>query len=465
MSSHKESEWEQGVCREIALTRRHARRGAILACALAWVTADAAHGETLRQAVEAALKTHPRVLAAVAQRRAAEQDVSQARGGYFPTLDVNAATGRERTDSPDTRALGGEANLDRRESGLLLSQKLFDGMATASEVERQNARLAVATSRLAETREDIGLRAIEAYLEVLKNRELVRLADENLKAHLDIRNKVRLRVEGGVAQKVDLQQAQGRIALANSALSARAGKLREVEANYLTVVGRLPGGDLADPAAAPSNALTSGAVNNTLLTQSVRQASETAMATNPTLSAANAEVAAAEASLRGAKAPYFPRLNLEFSANRNENIAGTRGKVDNEALMLVMRWNLFRGGSDRAQERAFAERRYAAIDTAANTRRDVEERVAVALYAKATSEERLAYLRDHASLSVEVLDSYKQQLDLGRRTLLDVLNAENELFTARSNLAAGRYDDLFNQYAVEAAKGTLVKSLGIAPAD
>jgi adhesin transport system outer membrane protein len=154
-----------------------------------------------------------------------------------------------------------------------------------------------------------------------------------------------------------------------------------------------------------------------------------------------------------------------LSANRNENIGGTRGKVDNEALMLVLRWNLFRGGSDRAQERAFAERRYAAIDTAANARRDVEEKVAVALYAKATSEERLAYLQEHANLSLEVLDSYKQQLDLGRRTLLDVLNAENEVFTARSNLAAGRYDDLFNQYAVEAAKGTLVKSLGIVPAD
>jgi adhesin transport system outer membrane protein len=133
--------------------------------------------------------------------------------------------------------------------------------------------------------------------------------------------------------------------------------------------------------------------------------------------------------------------------------------------MLVLRWNLFRGGSDLAQERALSERRYAAIDSAANTRRDVEERVAVALHAKATSEERLAYLREHVALSAEVLQGYKEQLDLGRRTLLDVLNAENELFISRSNLSSGRYDDLFNQYAIEAAKGTLVKSLGINPAD
>ena len=248
-------------------------------------------------------------------------------------------------------------------------------------------------------------------------------------------------------------------------MAARLGRLREVETNYLTAVGKLPADVLPDPSVPSTNAVTSGGVDTTLLTQSIRQASDTAVAANPTLGAANAEISAAEAAVRGARAPYFPRLNLEFSANRNENIAGQRGNIDQEALMLVLRWNLFRGGSDRAQERAFAERRYAAIDTAANTRRDVEERVAVALYAKATSEERLAYLQEHATLSREVLDSYKQQLDLGRRSLLDVLNVENELFTARSNLAAGRYDDLFNYYAIEAAKGTLVKSFGIAPAD
>src|SRR5262249_21994218 len=94
-------------------------------------------------------------------------------------------------------------------------------------------------------------------------------------------------------------------------------------------------------------------------------------------------------------------------------------------------------------------------------RRDVEEKVAVAINAKATSEERLAFLQDYASLSAEVLDSYQQQLELGRRTLLDVLNAENETFTARSNLVAGRYEDTRNQYAIEAAKGVLVQSLGI----
>ena len=229
-------------------------------------------------------------------------------------------------------------------------------------------------------------------------------------------------------------------------------------------MGKLPG-DLTEQEIKAPTSLETGAIDVVRLTQSIKLASEAAFKSNPTLGAANAEIAVAEASVRSARSLYYPRLNIEASASRNQNIAGIKGDYNSEALMLVLRWNLFRGGADRAQERAFIERRYAAIDLAANTRRDVEEKVSLALNAKATSEERLEALRDHVKYSAEALAAYQQQLELGRRTLLDVLNAENELFTARSNLAAGIYEDLLNQYAVEAAKGTLVKSLGITLAD
>lgn len=438
----------------------------LLAALLDLAAAGTAHCQPLKDVIAETLKTNPKVLAADAQRRAAAQDVAQARGGYFPTLDVNYAGGRERTASPDVRAATGadSIRLNRQDSGVLLSQNLFAGGATVSEVDRQKARLDAATSRLAETQEEVALRAAEVYIDVLRNRELVRLASDNLKQHLEIRDKVRQRVEGGVAQRVDLQQALGRLALAASAVSARAGRLREVEANYTAVVGRASG-SLVDPQGSSSQTLVSGAIDTSRLTESIKQATDAAVTSNPALGAANAEISAAEAAVRGAKAPYLPRLNLELSSTRNENIGGQRGGNDTDTALLVLRWNLFRGGSDLAQERALSERRYAAIDSAATTRRDVEEKVAVALYAKATSEERLAYLRDHASLSAEVLQAYKEQLDLGRRTLLDVLNAENELFVSRSNLSSGRYDDIFNQYAIEAAKGTLVRSLGITPAE
>ena len=423
------------------------------------------HSENLNQAIETALKTHPRVLTAEAERRAVVQDLAQARSGYFPSVDLNLARGKEHTDTPQVLALGvGSQTLLRRESSVTLTQRIFDGRATSSEVERQTARLDAASQRLAAVREEIALRTAQVYIEVLKNRELVKLANDSLRAHLQTLEKVRLRVRGGVGQRADQEQTLGRVALAKSTVSARAGALREAETNYQTVLGK-PAGELLDPDVKHNDAVSTGSIDMAILAQSIRQASEEAASINPALRAANADVNAAEAAVRGAKSAYYPRFNFEASANRNENIAGIPGNFNNEALMLVLRWNLLRGGGDLAQERAFAERRYVALDTAANVRRDVEERVAVALHQKATSEERLGYLQDHVKFSNEALQSYQEQLDLGRRTLLDVLNAENELFTARSNLTVGKYDDLFNQYSVEAAKGTLVRSLGIALSD
>src|SRR5262245_26150793 len=86
-------------------------------CGVVMLAASVVNAQPLKDVVEATLKTHPRVLAADAQRRAAAQDVAQARGGYLPTLDVNVGGGRERTSSPDTRALGSDAvSLNRRDT-------------------------------------------------------------------------------------------------------------------------------------------------------------------------------------------------------------------------------------------------------------------------------------------------------------------------------------------------------------
>lgn len=436
----------------------------VAACALGLAFAGAAvpgcgYAKSLNEAVAAALSSHPQVLAAEAAARAARLDVDQARSGYFPTVDVNLGGGRETTESPQLKALGlGSSTLPRRDAGVILTQKLFDGFATRSEVERQSARFSVADYRAADARETVALRVVTVYVEIVKNQELVKLARDSIVSHQNILQKVQQRVKGGVSQRVDLQQIEARLALAKSTLTAREGRLREAEVNYQRLVGEPPR-DLKALSHQPLRLLKGGIIDPELIDQAVRAETDAAFGRNPSIAAAEAEVSAAAAAKRGANAAFLPRVNIELGANRNRNLSGIEGEFNNESAMLVMRWNLFRGGGDQAQERAFAERHVAARDLAIDVRRQVQESVAVALQAKATSEERLAFLEQHVRSSIEALESYQAQLDLGRRSLLDVLNAESELFTARSNLVTGKYDDILNQYAIEAAKGSLVMSL------
>lgn len=416
---------------------------------------------SLRDAVSAALSSDPRVSSADAEQRAARLEVRQARGGFFPRVDVSGVAGRERSNIKSLRQSGADDRyLWRREFGVKISQMLYDGLFTASEVERRNALLEAAGGSADGTREQIAFAAVESYLDVLRNRRLVQLAMENVDAHDETLVKVERRLREGVGPRADLSQAQARLALARSVLTAREGGLREAVTRYRRVVGAYPEA-LEDLAVESPGLLSDGRIDAALLREAIRDGQEQARDSNPALRTAEADVQAADAEKRGSRSAYLPRLDLEVNVNRDGNLSGVSGTRNTDNVLLVGSWNLFRGGSDSAREQALAERHSAAVSAAADTRRAVDERVAIAVQAKATSEERLQYLRQHVDSSEETLRSYEAQLNLGRRTLLDTLNAVNELFTARSNLVSGEYEDILNRYFVEASKGVLASSLDL----
>jgi outer membrane protein, adhesin transport system len=434
----------------------------VSACLCITLWSGTVGAKSIEEAVQTALFTNPRVTGAAAASRAAKYDVREARGGYFPSLNLTGNVGKERADIDALRATGSDRlTLTHRESSLTLTQMLFDGLGTRNEIARRAALVEAAWGRLEDTRESVAFRTTQVYLDVLRSRRLLTLGEENVASHREILGKVRRRVERGVGQKADLQQAVARLALAQSTVTRRRGDLEQAIANYERVVGELPDG-LLRPASTSTGIVRSGEVDSEQLMESIADATETGYAQHPALNAAQAQVEAAKAAADGAKAAYLPRVDLELGATRDKNIAGVKGDRRIETVFLVGRWNLFRGGSDKARERALAERRVEAMDAAADTRRAIKEGVTVALQSKVTSEQRLIYLKQHVAASEETLRSYQSQFELGRRTLLDVLNAKNELFAARSNLTSGIYEDLINQYFVEASKGLLVQSLGIA---
>lgn len=444
-----------------ALTPRTAARAAVGA-GLLWLSVGwqpAAHAATLEEAAAAALDTHPRVSAAAARSSAAKHELRQARGGYFPSIDATGAVGREESNIKSLRATGLDNRyLTRREFGLKLKQLVFDGFGTQSSVERFGALSSAAENDLGDTREEIAFQAVEAYVEVLRLRRLTELAQENVEAHEEAVRKVREKVS--LTGNADLHQAEARLSLAISTHAARAGRLREAASRYRRVVGELPG-DLVLPNRSPSRAVVEGRLDASQLARSIDEAVREAMDHHPAIKSAQFSVEAASAAAKGARAGYFPKVDLEVSMNRDANLSGIEGVRNSNAVMLVSSWNLFRGGSDQAGAKARADEREAAKQLLADVRREVEEQVAIAVQAKATSTGRLVPLEAHVEAAQKTLTAYEAQQTLGRRSLLDTLNAANELFTARSNLASGLHADLLNEYFVAAAKGRLLDRLGL----
>lgn len=419
---------------------------------------------TLEEAVGQAVNSNPAVLNAGANARASVFDLRGARAGYYPTLDFDAGYGPEYVNSKQLNLAGNDHDtMDRRDAGLTARQLLWDGFATRSEVERRVALLNASEHSLSDTQEAIAFRAAESFLDVMRASELVTLASDNVATHEKVLGNVEAKSSSGVGSRADVEQALARLALARSILTAREGALRESESRYERVIGNMPIG-LVKPGRQPSGLTSPEGVDQSQLSSAISSSTDQAMGDHPAVLQSEAEADAADAEIRLARAAYQPTVNLEGRYRRDDNIAGVKGTRNSEAIMVVARWNLFNGGADKAAELAAVERKTAASDLVDDTKRAVTENVEIAYKARAFTESRIKYLEQHVNASTATLQSYRAQFELSRRTLLDLLNAENELFNARSNLASGLFEDLVNQYFVEASKGRLTQSLGVSTA-
>ena len=424
---------------------------------VAFAMSGFAAAETLKEVVTFAVETHPQVLSAARKKDAADSAIDAARGGYFPKIDYLYGRGREHsqnTTTPGTlTALGQNPNgwvkLNRTQEGMILNQMLFDGMGVSGEVDRRKAISDSSAHRVYSAAEDTALQTIDAYLDVLKNVELVNFARENLAAHNRTFDQVKLRADKGVGRRADLEQIDARLALAISNQAAAESTLRDAEIAYLKVVGKMPI-SLTRPEAPP-------------IPPSADEAVRIAVMNHPILRSALSDVDAAQAQREIARSFYFPRIELEASYSDNKNVDGIIGPNRDRLVMLWLKWNVFRGGFDYHRDLETAKQINEAQEIARNTNRQVEAAVRLAYNAYATARDRLPSLDRYVKASDSTRDAYSKQFAIGQRTLLDLLDSENEFFTSRSTYVTALFIELSARFRVLNAMGNLMTAMEIKP--
>ena len=414
--------------------------------------------DTLEDSIVRALSFNPDVGTVQSDRRAIDQELRQARALYMPSIDLRAAIGPEFTNSAgtrqrDTRPPGGDASafLTRMESQITLSQMLFDGFATDSEVDKQLARTNSAAYRVTEAAEFIALDAVEAHLDVLRNLELVSQAEQNQAAHLEILKRIREDAGFNKFKLSELYLSEARYAAASDVLETARGNLRDAKARYIRAIGTEPN-DLENRPT-PEQTLPRGAET------AARRASEN----SPTVKIAAADIGIAHADLKGSRAGYYPRFDLEVGAAANRQIDGfVGGNVDAQAL-VVMRYNLFRGGGDVAREREAFNRLGESRETLRKAQNEAEEQARLSFNALMTAEARVLTLSRQADANSATRRGFAEEFDAGERSLLDLLDVENEYYLSRANLTTAEYTRDFAVYRVLAVIGDLLLTLDIDP--
>ena len=412
-------------------------------------SANESHG-TLREAAQAALLKSPEVLVSWHAFREANEEINVAKGGFLPRLDLSAATGRQKTQQKD---VGTDLSYSGNESSLTLRQMLFDGFATSSEVKRLGKAKLVRYFELLDASENAALEASRAYLDVVRYRYQVVLSEDNYIQHQAAFDQLKRRADSGVGKRVDVDQAASRLALADVNLTTAYANLHDVMARYVRIVGEQPPkvmfapDDLARGLPASSTAALADALNN-----------------NPALRASIENTEAAQFDLEGRRAAFMPRVDLIARRDDYSNYQDGGSRDDNR-VELRLNYNLFNGGSDLARNRQYRERKDMALDLREKACRDMRQTLSIAFNDTQRLNDQISYIGQQVTLVEKTRTAYRDQFNIGQRTLLDLLNTQNEYFDARRAQINADIDLSLAYLRSYAGMGRLLETLGLKRVD
>jgi adhesin transport system outer membrane protein len=417
-------------------------------CALLPSIGAAQADDPLANAARKAIDSNPDVTARANALRASIDAIGVARGGWLPRVDAEATVGR----SEDRITTRNPANgtLDRNGVALSVTQLLWDGQALTQGIRRLDHDRQTRWFELLDTTEQTALEAARAYLDVARMRRLVELAEDSYVQHRYYQQQIQSRFRAGVGRGVDLEQAGARVALAESNLATETANLHDVTSRYLRVVGEAP------PPKPPRPGMLSAGQPVT-----ATEAMNLALRNSWAINAAIENLRAARAAVRERESAFMPKVEARVRAGAGRNFDGVPDQKRDASAELLLTWNLYSGGSDQARVRQQTNLMNQAADLRDKACRDARQTAAIAYNDVGKLDEMLRAL-DRNVLAIEkARDAYRQQFDIGQRSLLDLLNSENELYTARRAYANADYDRLLAQARVLAAVQQLTQRLGL----
>ena len=403
----------------------------------------------LTSVTKTAIENNPEVQVQWSNFLEATANQKQARAGYLPSIDLNAAYGKGDRDF-DSRGW-----FNQGQAEIALTQVLFDGFRIKNKVEQGDYAALKRYYELNAGVEQKAFEAAQAYLDVQRYRDLVQLAQTNVNNHQRVYNQIQQKTKQGVGNGADLAQISGRLSLAQTNLMTEQANLNDVSARFARIVGLEPSANLE-----PVNL-------NASLPNSSQDAVMTAYQNNNSLKAALSEMEYARTNAEEFKSNMYPKLSLVARTGLYQNRNSFDERNDPEkygrdsAVELRLNYNLFNGFADRAAMNAANARVLQSDDLKNKACVDIRQTSAVAYNNVNNYSNQLQWLQRHRDESASVVKAYNDQFDIGRRTLLDVLDSENEAFQANRAYVSAQYDLKIAQFQTLYSMGQLLPALGI----
>ncbi len=409
------------------------------------IFAPCASADTLEDALVAAHRNNPNLEEARLAVRAAREGRVQARAAYLPSVGVSGSSGAQHVESETVGIFGPsttEADLEPTAATAQLTQQIFTGGRRVGESRLASANLDGAREGLRSREQDVLLAAVDAYLGVLRDAEIMRLREEHVAGLTRLLAGTRRRLEVGEVSRTDVAQAQTRLAGARANLARARADLEGSQARYIAVVGLAPNA-LAPVAALPQTP------------PSIDEAMRLAEANHPDLVQARSAERAARAQVTIERAALLPQVSVIGRAEEFEDFSISEPHREGTSAVAQFSMPLFEGGyawSRTRQGRINVERAEARTEA---QRRDIVAGVAGAWSKLVASREVLTAANEQVEASAIAVEGAERERGLGLRSTLDVLDAQEEARNALIARTRADADAVLAAYILLAASGAL----------
>ncbi|HET6321159.1 MAG TPA: TolC family outer membrane protein [Hyphomicrobium sp.] len=397
--------------------------------------------ETLRDALSAAYGYNPRLDAQRAFQRASDEDVARAMSGYRPTVTARADIGIERTDQRPSSAFDGVTT--PHGYSVQAVQPLFRGFRTYNAVNEAEANVRAQREVLRDVERNVLLQAVTAYMDVVRDQELVRLNENNVNVLSRELKAAQDRFAIGDVTRTDVAQAEARRADAVSRLDAARANLRTSRGSYQLVIGHAPSG------------LTWPGVPEEFLPRQMHEATAVSNNENPLVVAALFREQAARYAIERIRGELLPTFQLE--ASYNDRFDPSKRIAESETGTLVGRATIpiYEAGDVYARVRQAKQKHVGILQQIAQVRTEQTQNVVAAWAQLEAARGRLESDQVAVKSNKVALQGVREEEKVGQRTLLDVLNAEQEYLNSQVNLETTRRNLVVAAYSVIASMGRL----------
>ncbi|MFT6029899.1 MAG: adhesin transport system outer membrane protein [Oleiphilaceae bacterium] len=398
-----------------------------------------------------ALQSHPKIFISRSDIGVSKQQLTKVESAFLPNISLSLGIGREDSNNTSSRAVNGSGSseMERRESAITISQMLFDGFNADNLRRSQQEVITAEELAFQNLASEVALKAIEVHLNVAAKNIVFKDHLVNLKVHEKIAKDIGLRVRSGKDDRARVSQISARLSLALANLETAKNQVFSANADYLREVGELPGNKLN----------FQGELFK--MPESESELVDTVLGSNPFLYSKLKEMDAKQFEEKASASYNLPSLYLESGASWNANLDAVRGRNSDAFVMLRMRYDLFKGGADRASERIVKYQTQILRYELDDLRRELKREASQAWFSYQSNAKRASFLQDYVESAQTTKKAYVQQFNIGQRSLIDLLDAENELLNAKGQLQESKQDLSLSKYQIMHLQGKLLSVLNL----